>query len=105
MIRHCVFLNLRADHDGGQLAATFYGLANLCARLTGASGFVGGPNRDFESKSQDFDTGFTIDFVDAPALETYAKDPEHQALGAQLVAQCVGGADGIIVFDLEVPDT
>ena len=62
MIRHCVFLNLRTDHDATELRATLEGLSGLCERLDGASGFVAGPNRDFELKSQAFESGFIIDF-------------------------------------------
>lgn len=101
MIRHCVFLNLRADADPNALADVLTGLAAVTDRLPGASDFISGPNRDFEDKSPDFPMGFTIDFTDADALHAYAADPEHQALGARLVAQCQGGAEGITVFDLD----
>ena len=43
---------------------------------------------------------FTFDSWDA--LQTYAANEEHQALGGQLVANAVGGIDGILVLDLEV---
>ncbi len=102
MIRHCVFLSLRADHDGAELAQVLKGLADLCDGLPGASGFATGPNRDFEGKSQAYPGGFTIDFEAEADLQAYAENSEHKALGARLCAQCIGGADGIIVFDLEV---
>lgn len=105
MIRHCVFLNLRSDHDAAELALVYDGLETLCTQLPNTSAFVGGPNRDFEKTSQNYASGFTIDFHDADALRTYAEHPEHRALGARLVAQCNGGGDGIIVFDLDIPDT
>lgn len=103
MIRHCVFLRLKRDYDAGALQTAFDGLAAVADRLAGATGFVAGPNLDFEGKSQEYPAGFTIDFTSADALQTYANDPEHQSLGAQLVSQCVGGAAGIIVYDLEFP--
>ena len=102
MIRHCVFLNLRTDHDATELRAPLRGLSKLCDRLEGAHNFFAGPNRDFELKSQAFEAGFTVDFDDAQALQAYAENPEHQALGGRLVVQCTGGAEGIMVFDLEV---
>lgn len=101
MIRHCVFMALRDDADPNELADILIGLAAVAERLPGASGFVSGPNCDFEDKTPDFPLGFTLDFTDQTALETYACDPEHQALGARLVAQCKGGAEGITVFDLD----
>ena len=102
MIRHCVFLTLRPDHDPAELEAVYAGLAELCERLDGASGFVSGRNVDFEGKSPDYPSGFTVDFVDEAALRTYADHPEHQALGARLCGCCVGGYAGVTVFDLDV---
>lgn len=101
MIRHCVFLNLRASQDAGTLEEILGELRNLCENLPETGPFLSGPNRDFEAKSQDFPAGFTIDFASEEALQTYADHPEHKALGARLVAICQGGADGIMVFDLE----
>ena len=104
MIRHCVFLNLRADHSAAELALVYDGLETLCAHLPNTSAFVAGPNRDFEKTSQDYASGFTIDFRDADALRVYAQNPVHRALGSRLVAQCSGGGDGIVVFDLDISD-
>jgi len=104
MIRHCVFLNVRPDHDPVEIASVFDGLAALCDGLANTSGFVAGPNRDFEGKSRGFASGFTIDFGDAEALQIYADHPEHKALGGRLVAQCTNGPAGIMVFDLDVPN-
>lgn len=101
MIRHCVYLRLRADADASELTDVMEGLGDLSGRLPGASGFFHGPNRDYELKSPDYPHGFTIDFTDQAALANYAQNPEHRALGARLVALCEGGADGIIVYDLE----
>jgi len=42
-------------------------------------------------------------FRDAKALAQYAEHPTHKQLGAQLCALCAGGAEGIVVFDLETP--
>ncbi len=102
MIRHCVVLNLRAGANPGELAEVMYDLEQVCDRLDGATGFLHGPNRDFEGKSPDYPYGFTIDFTDGAALERYAVDPAHKACGARLVAMCEGGKDGITVFDLEI---
>lgn len=96
MIRHIVLLNLRGDHDAAELTAVMTGLGQLEMH-----GFEHGPNRDFEGKTPNYPYGFICTFVDAPALALYADDPKHQALGARLVALCVGGADGILVMDLD----
>ncbi len=102
MIRHCVMLRLLPDTDSNDLDRVMLDLAELVTRLDGCSGFVAGPNRDFEDKSPDFPYGFTLDAADADALARYAGNPEHQALGARLVQMCQGGGDGIVVFDIQV---
>ncbi len=102
MIRHCVMLNLHENAVASELEAVMQGLGKLVDRLADCSGFCAGPNRDYEMKSADFDFGFTLDASSPKALAAYAKHPEHQALGARLVALCKGEADGIVVFDIEV---
>lgn len=77
-------------------------LGTLVSRLDGCSGFVAGPNRDFEAKSVGYAFGFTLDARDKRALAEYAQHPDHKALGAQLVEMCIGGGDGIAVYDIEV---
>ncbi len=101
MIRHCVFLRLAPATDPEELSEVMQGLGELVAELPGCNDFVAGPNRDFENKSPDHGYGFTLDAVDAQALESYADDPRHRALGARLVAMCEGGERGILVYDIE----
>ena len=102
MILHCVFCNFRDDIIQAEQTALFSELEILCQSLDGAQAFHHGPNRDFEHKSADFNAGFVIRFRDQTALDHYAKHPRHQALGAKLCTLCKEGANGIIVFDLEV---
>ena len=102
MIRHCVFLRLEAGSDREELAEVIEGLRSLVAGLNGCANFAAGPNRDFENKSPDHPYGFTFDARDTDTLAAYAAHPTHKALGARLVALCAGGADGIMVYDLEV---
>ncbi|WP_299551910.1 Dabb family protein [uncultured Tateyamaria sp.] len=103
MIRHCVFLSLSPKADTAELDKIMLDLEDLVRRLDGCSGFRAGPNRDYEGKTPDYPYGFTLDAENAKALAAYAVDPEHQALGGRLVALCEGGADGIIVYDIEAP--
>ncbi|SDX58513.1 Stress responsive A/B Barrel Domain [Ruegeria halocynthiae] len=104
MIRHCVMLRLRPDHDVSELTAVMQGLGDVAKQLPGCSGFVHGPNRDFEANSPGYPFGFTLDFAAEADLHRYADDDTHRQLGARLVALCTGGGDGIMVFDLEFPD-
>lgn len=99
MIAHCVMLNLRADHDTGELAQVMAELAGLVGQIDGFTGFEHGPNIDLEGKSPDFAAGFVGHFTDRAALETYGADSRHRALGTRLLALCVSG--GITGFDIE----
>ncbi len=97
MIKHIVMLQLIDGFDAGELADIMDGLASLPMDR-----FCHGPNRDVERKTPDYPYGFICDFSDLSALGSYAKHPVHQALGARLCALCLGGADGIMVMDLDV---
>lgn len=100
MIQHIVMLNLPNDHDASELQDVMAGLSAL--EIEGFTGFEHGLNKDFEQKSQNYPYGFICTFADEAALERYAQNPDHQALGGRLVALCTGGADGIMVMDLAV---
>ena len=102
MIQHVVLLALEPGHDPAELSEIMQGLEALTAEIAGFTGFQHGPNKDFEGKSPGFPYGFICGFDSAEALHAYAMHPTHQALGARLVALCTGGADGIMVADLEV---
>jgi hypothetical protein len=101
MIQHIVLLALRSEYDHQELADIMQRLAALTDDLAGFTSFTHGPNRDFEGKSPDFPYGFICSFTEQSALQSYAIDPRHQALGARLVALCTGGAAGILVADIE----
>ena len=100
MIKHCVFLNLRADVDHVALNAAIADLKALVGVVPGFLALDYGPNEDYEGKSPDFDSGFIASFSDRKARADYDADPRHKAAGGVLVAQCTGGADGIFVVDL-----
>ena len=100
MIQHIVMLHLTPDHDAAELVEIMDGLANL--EITGFADFQHGPNCDMEQKTPDFPYGFICSFDDLNALDQYANDPQHHALGGRLCALCVGGGDGIMVMDLDI---
>lgn len=96
MIHHVVMLQ---SPQSEALSAVMRGLAALVGQIDGFEGFIHGPNIDAEDKSPNFPYGFICQMADRAALDRYAADPRHQALGAQLVALC-GGAGGIMVYDI-----
>ena len=102
MILHCVFCNFRDDVPRAARFGVMQDLRDLCAGFDGVLGFDFGTNLDFEKKSQDHGEGFIIRFADRAAVDVYAGNARHKELGGQLCDLCVGGADGIIVYDLEV---
>lgn len=100
MIRHIVLLAIPPDHDPDELHAIMHELAAMADHLPGFDNFEHGPNRDFEDRSARYPYGFIGTFTDADALQTYAQDARHSALGQRLVEMC--GDDGIMVIDLEI---
>ncbi|WP_417250504.1 Dabb family protein [Celeribacter sp.] len=99
MILHTVFCALTPDHDPAELAAVMAGLEAL--ELDGFVGFAHGPNVDAEGKTPRYPYGFQCTFTDRAALDRYAQDAGHRALGARLVAICEGGGEGVLVSDID----
>lgn len=100
MINHCVFLTFRDDTDQTERDDIFVSLARLVEDIPGMLSLSFGPNADFEDKSEQYSDGFVAAFVSREALAVYAEHPKHLELGKRLVANCVNGGDGIIVFDI-----
>lgn len=102
MIKHCVFLNLAPDAEFERLMDAYEMIGEVLDEIEGVYDYAAGPNRDFEGKSPAYETGFVITFFNKEALDAYAAHPRHQEAGAILTSLCFNGADGIIVFDLDV---
>ena len=101
MIRHIVLIRFRADVTEAAIAGIFDTLPRLAAKL-GVQHFACGRSESPEQIERGYMHGFTIDFADWAALATYQADAGHQAFGGALVANAVGGIDGLLVFDLVV---
>lgn len=102
MIRHIVLTTFRPDVDESTIREIYDGLAALVDELPGAGGFIGGRSDSPEAMERGYHHGFVIDFDGPDDLAVYADHPRHRELGARLVANAVGGADGILVVDLDV---
>uniref|UniRef100_A0A2A4YWE2 Stress-response A/B barrel domain-containing protein n=1 Tax=OCS116 cluster bacterium TaxID=2030921 RepID=A0A2A4YWE2_9PROT len=100
-IKHCVYMQFKPQYSVAERTAIMQRLADLKPIMNGFLSIEFGENLDFENKS-DCNAGFVIDFASEADLQNYASHPEHQKIGSQLVEMSVGGADGIIVFDLAV---
>lgn len=103
MIRHIVALRFRAEVSEEQKAGFYAALQALSGQLSGILEF-----RSFANVSPEepvvhgFRDLFWIDFQNAAARDAYLVDPDHQAIGARLVAAAEGGVDGILVLDVEL---
>lgn len=103
MIRHIVALRLPPEMEQKEKAALFGALSGLKSQISGILDFQAGPNVSIEQLSRGFDDVFWFDFENTAVRDAYLMHPAHQAIGAQIVAQTVGGLDGVFVFDLELP--
>ncbi len=102
MIRHIVLTKFAPGVDDATIAGIYDGLAALVDDLPGAGGFTGGRSESPEQIERGYLHGFVVDFDSWDALAAYAEHPRHRELGGQLVANAVGGKDGILVVDLDV---
>lgn len=102
MIRHIVLIRFKPEVSEAEIAGIFGALPKLSAKLPGVLACAFGRSESPEKIERGFLHGFTIDFTTWEALATYANDPDHKAFGGSLVANAVGGVDGLLVFDLAV---
>lgn len=105
MIRHCVFIRFRADVPDDERADILDGIAALRHELPGIEAVHVAPNTSPETgMDKGYSAGFIVDFDGQEARDAYLDHPQHKAAGARIVAAAEGGLDGILVYDLEIPD-
>ena len=102
MIRHIVLTRFADGTDEATIAGIYAGLSEVTEKMPGARGFGGGRSKSPEQIERGYMHGFTVDFDSWDDLQAYADDPEHQALGSQIVANAEGGIDGVLVLDIEI---
>ena len=101
MIRHIVALKFRPDVTPAKKAELYAALQALGGHIEGILDFRSFRNVSIEAPVvRGFDDLFWFDFRDAAARDAYVADPVHQQVAARLVAETVGGADGVYVFDV-----
>ncbi len=105
MIRHIVLIQFRPDVTEATIAAIFADLHAIQTILPGVLSITSGRSTSPEALERGHMHGFVADFADWGVLAAYQAHPAHKKVGAALVAGAVGGIDGILVFDLEVPVT
>ena len=102
MIRHIVLIRFSPSTAEPAIAALFAELHQIKAQLPGILSITAGKSESPEQMERGYMHGFIADFTDWNALQAYQDHPDHQRLGAKLVANAVGGKDGILCFDLAV---
>ena len=102
MIRHIVLIRFRSDITEPEVDSLFEELHQIEGAIPGLISITSGKSESPEKIERGYMHGFVADFADWDALQIYQAHPLHKALGAKLVANAVGGLDGILVFDLPV---
>lgn len=100
MIHHCVFLSFKPTCEAPERQRLLSGFLPIVDEIPGMLSFSAGPNADFEAKTEQYSDGFVAVFADREAMVAYETNSRHIELGRQLVENCVGGYDGILVFDI-----
>lgn len=101
MIRHIVLLKYRSDVTEDVAADIFSELHQIEGKVPGLLGIHSGRSESPEKIERGYMHGFTADFDSWEALQAYQDHPDHQKLGARMVAHAEGGKDGILVLDIE----
>ena len=101
MIRHIVALRYAASTPARDRQAILADLSALRGHLKGILDFQ--PFRNISAEDplvHGFRDGFWFDFTDEAARDAYLADAAHQAVGARIIAACIGGAAGVHVIDI-----
>ena len=98
------FLQLRDDVPDATIDAIFADLHSIRAVLPGVLDITSGRSESPEQIERGYLHGFVADFTDWDALAAYQAHPDHRRVGDALIANAVGGLDGILVFDLAVKE-
>ena len=102
MIRNIVLIKVTPNLSHEEIDEIFDELHAIKAKVPGTIAITSGRSESPEKIERGYMHGFVADFADWATLQAYQDHPDHKKLGARLVANAVGGIDGILVFDLEV---
>ena len=100
MIRHTVFCRFRKDADIAAVATALKGLQQCIAGITAIT--FGADNKARRDCRRASPTPFPWISPTAAARDAYLPHPEHQKVGAMVVAALDGGLEGLAVVDWEV---
>ncbi len=104
MIRHIVLFKFKQEVSEAEISGMFEELRTIEKQVPGILGITSGRSESPEKIERGYMHGFVVDFESWDALEAYQTHPDHKALGGRLVANAIGGLDGILVLDIPVAD-
>ena len=103
MIRHLVALRFKVGTPNETKRQLMDDLARLNERIDGILDFRACPNVSVEDPLvRGYRDLFWFDFRDASVRDAYLADETHQTIGARIVDELDGGADGVFVLDFEI---
>ena len=103
MIRHLVALRYKPGTTEETKQSLYDQLAGLSERIDGIVDFQFRTNVSVEDPLvRDYRNLFWFDFRDVKTRDRYLADEAHRAIGARIVTELEGGADGVFVFDFEI---
>ncbi|MGJ8629321.1 MAG: Dabb family protein [Sulfitobacter sp.] len=100
MIQHIVLIEFKPNVSETKISKIFEELHRIENKIEGLLRITSGKSESPEQMERGFMHGFIVEFSDWEGLQRYQDHPDHQALGAKLVANAVSGINGILVFDL-----
>ncbi|WP_306144721.1 Dabb family protein [Roseibium sp. MMSF_3412] len=100
MIRHIVLIRFKPEVGEDIIRGFFQELREIREQVSGILDITSGRSESPEQIERGYMHGFVVDFEDWDALERYQTHPDHKALGGKLVANAIGGLDGILVLDI-----
>lgn len=100
MIRHIVLIKFQPEVSEDSIRGFFQELREIREQVSGILDITSGRSESPEQIERGYMHGFVVDFEDWDALERYQTHPDHKALGGKLVANAIGGLDGILVLDI-----
>jgi stress responsive alpha/beta barrel protein len=102
MIRHIVLIKFQSGVTEETIADLFGELCAIQKLVPGVLAITAGRSESPEKIERGYMHGFVADFQDWDTLEVYQSHPAHKELGTKLVANAIGGLDGILVLDIPV---
>ncbi|WP_420334229.1 Dabb family protein [Roseibium sp.] len=100
MIRHIVLIKFKPEVSEDTIRGFFQELREIREQVSGILDITSGRSESPEQIERGYMHGFVVDFEDWDALERYQTHPDHKALGGKLVANAIGGLDGMLVLDI-----